>query len=74
MKKLRDTIERLLFGYTAEERAAIQRRYIDWRIETVIVDSLERLSAEDDAADDAEDDAEDKATGETAPAEGEVHP
>lgn len=66
MKKLRDTIGRLLFGYTAEERADIQRRYIDWRIETVIVDSLERLQAADEAAS--------KTASETASAEGEVQP
>lgn len=48
MGKLRDRIERLMFGYTAEERAEIQRRFIDWRIEQVVGDSLDRLIAEDE--------------------------
>ena len=54
MGKLRDRLERLMFGYTAEERADITRRYVDWRTEQVIVGSLERLTAEDEAEDQAQ--------------------
>ncbi len=65
MNRLTDRLERLLFGYTSAERADIQRRYIDWRVEQVIVGSLERLTAEDeDEAARAHDEAQ----------EGEAHP
>lgn len=62
---LLDRIEKLLTGYTAAERAEIQRRYIDWRIEQVIVGSLERITAEDEAVAGEQD---------TSEQEGEVKP
>ncbi|HEX6819547.1 MAG TPA: hypothetical protein VF120_14310 [Ktedonobacterales bacterium] len=65
MNRLTACLARLLFGYTTAERAEIQRRYIDWRIEQVIVGSLERLTAEDEAEDQAQHDAAQ---------EGEAHP
>lgn len=63
MGKLFGRLEKLLTGYTADERADITRRYIDWRIEQVIVGSLERLTAEDEAA-----------AAQTPPADDEVQP
>lgn len=55
---LLERIEKLLTGYTAAERAEIQRRYIDWRIEQVIVGSLERITAEDESGDGDQDTSE----------------
>lgn len=57
MGKLLDRLEKLLIGYTSAERADIMRRYMDWRVEQVIVGSLERLIAEDEATDEATDEA-----------------
>lgn len=48
MGKLLDRIERLLMGYTAEERVDIQRRYIEHCVDQRLAEMVAGLDADAD--------------------------
>ena len=45
---IRERLERLLLGYTAQERADIQRRFIDMRIDMALERIVGALDTDDD--------------------------
>ena len=57
---IKQAIERAIFGYTAEERAAIQERWIAMRVEQKVDQIFARLAEDDEDVDTEQKEGQDK--------------